>query len=185
MNISSSFSCAEAFYVKIVLLAVIVFICSFNICKNKDWTKLVYKFRVQMRFSFSPCCTIWDVLHLLLFCITFRLICSAALSWNFTFRKVLRYPHCPINSLDWFCNVIMSFRLLIGWEYHHCSSSFRTYILLVFPDMRPPHILDNYIVRNWSKLLGIGNFLLQLSRCYFFQAKLSCITFWNLRFIWS
>ena len=81
MNISSSFSCAEAFYVKIVLLAVIGFICSFNFCKNKDWTKLVYKFRVQMRFSFSPYCTIWNVLHLLLFCITFRLICSAALKF--------------------------------------------------------------------------------------------------------
>ena len=30
------FSSAEAFYVKIVLLAVIGFICSFNFCKNKD-----------------------------------------------------------------------------------------------------------------------------------------------------
>ena len=84
------FSSAEAFYVKIVLLAVTVFIFSFNFCKNKDWTKPVYKFRVQMRFSFSPYCTIWNVLHLLLFCITFRLICSAALKFGCLYRRAWR-----------------------------------------------------------------------------------------------
>ena len=70
--------------------------------KNKDWTKLVYKFRVRlpvrmaisnaekMWFGFSPYCSISDVLHLLLFCITFRLFCSAELKSGLFYRRASR-----------------------------------------------------------------------------------------------
>jgi len=118
---------------------------AYNFCVHVQRSSFFQKTDWMMLGICSPFCPCY--LFSLLSCFTFFRACQeVSRSCCLTF-SLFDFMRCIILNVKLAAIIMLEVVFANGW------------------------VQDNYIVRNWSKLLGIGNSLLQLSYRYFFQAN--------------